>query len=365
MASDSTSICRYGISILGELVINTSVYTFDRIKGTGEPHPFTEGWKHLKPSEWKWDTSLFDTNFNGHPFHGGLYHAVSRFGGLSFYEAVPMNAIGSGMWELGAEHEAPSINDLFVTTFAGAAFGEVIYKTANAIIHHNYDDMSVSFSTDAEFQRSYVIQTIGMDLELGNVLDDGTKPYSYFKTHVKAARLKDIYLKEMHIYGRLLSKSIDDHVNIGLWQHFHLYNLLPTRLYDDYKIAEAASLGVGVVSVNDPISLSFHASAIGMGAVDNLENKHRKYDYVYGFSLKQHAKCKIFSFLDFNADIQSYHTWAWEAPYDRQINLVVSPSIELRLSPHVALEGFYNGFMRYGRNEDIHEYGIRFNYKLK
>ena len=62
------------------------------------------------------DQDVFQTNFFGHPYHGGLQFNGARATGLSFWESTLYVLMGSLSWELFAEREKPSLNDLAATT---------------------------------------------------------------------------------------------------------------------------------------------------------------------------------------------------------------------------------------------------------
>jgi hypothetical protein len=84
-------------------------------------------WTNLT-STWVWDNDAFLFNHPGHPYQGGLYHAAARAGGFSFYEALFFDTLGSVTWELFGETDIPSCNDLIITTFGGAVFGEMMHR---------------------------------------------------------------------------------------------------------------------------------------------------------------------------------------------------------------------------------------------
>ena len=80
-----------------------------------------------------WDSDRIATNHLGHPYNGGLYFMGARSCGLNFWQSIPYAVGGSLLWELFAEKEPPGLNDMIATPLAGAAFGEVFYRTANLI----------------------------------------------------------------------------------------------------------------------------------------------------------------------------------------------------------------------------------------
>jgi hypothetical protein len=80
------------------------------------------------------DRDELQTNFFGHPVHGGLMFTSGRATGLSFWESAPYAVLGSVNWELFAERETPSANDLAMTTLAGIMLGEITYRLSSAIL---------------------------------------------------------------------------------------------------------------------------------------------------------------------------------------------------------------------------------------
>ncbi|MET0402121.1 MAG: DUF3943 domain-containing protein, partial [Cystobacter sp.] len=85
-------------------------------------------------SPWVVDHDDFAINQLGHPYQGSLYFTAARSNGLSFWESFLYTAAGSLLWEIGGEAEPPSINDQITTTFAGALFGEVLYRVWDDLI---------------------------------------------------------------------------------------------------------------------------------------------------------------------------------------------------------------------------------------
>jgi hypothetical protein len=63
----------------------------------------------------EFDQDVLQTNFFGHPYHGGLMYGGARATGLGFWASSVYTAAGSFTSELFAEREKPSFNDLAVT----------------------------------------------------------------------------------------------------------------------------------------------------------------------------------------------------------------------------------------------------------
>ncbi len=85
-------------------------------------------------SGFTFDEDELQTNFFGHPYHGSLMFNSARAAGLGFWESVPYTFFGSLAWELFAEKEAPSTNDLLVTTLAGILLGEIAYRLSSELL---------------------------------------------------------------------------------------------------------------------------------------------------------------------------------------------------------------------------------------
>jgi hypothetical protein len=80
------------------------------------------------------DQDVLQTNFFGHPYHGGLMYGGARATGLGFWASSAYTAAGSFTWELFAEREHPSLNDLAVTVLGGIMLGEITYRLSSALL---------------------------------------------------------------------------------------------------------------------------------------------------------------------------------------------------------------------------------------
>jgi hypothetical protein len=115
-------------ALLGGLFVNTTFHLTSRLLGADFAQTSLKSVKTNLNSPWVWDSDVFLLNHPGHPYQGGLYHAAARSNGFSFYESVFFDNLGSLTWELFGETDLPSLNDLVVTTFGGAAFGEMLHR---------------------------------------------------------------------------------------------------------------------------------------------------------------------------------------------------------------------------------------------
>jgi len=81
-----------------------------------------------------WDADDLYTNFWRHPYQGSIYYNTARSNGYSYYESMGFTFFGSLQWEFFMEIEPAAINDVILTTFAGAMVGEIFYRLANHVI---------------------------------------------------------------------------------------------------------------------------------------------------------------------------------------------------------------------------------------
>ena len=88
----------------------------------------------------EFDQDVLQTNFFGHPYHGGLMFNGARSAGLSFWESSLYALAGSYTWELFAEREKPAINDLAVTTLGGIMLGEITYRLSSELLDDSESD---------------------------------------------------------------------------------------------------------------------------------------------------------------------------------------------------------------------------------
>jgi Domain of unknown function (DUF3943) len=80
------------------------------------------------------DNDKFTTNQLGHSIGGSFYFNAPRSNGFTFWESILFTAAGSAIWEIAAESQGPSLNDLVNTTFGGAVSGEACYRLSQMIL---------------------------------------------------------------------------------------------------------------------------------------------------------------------------------------------------------------------------------------
>ncbi len=92
-------------------------------------------WKRNFKEGWTWDNNHFAINFFGHPLQGLFYYHAARSAGYGFYPSYFYTLIGSYTWEMFAEREYPSTNDLITTSIGGATYGEVLFRLSQRLLN--------------------------------------------------------------------------------------------------------------------------------------------------------------------------------------------------------------------------------------
>lgn len=286
---------------------NIGVWSFDRFVLQEDfakitMHSVRNNFKHA----FVWDNDQFSTNLFAHPYHGGLYFNAARSNGLSFWESFPYAVGGSLMWEMFAERDPPSINDLMATSMGGMAIGEITNRLSLLVL----DDSKSGFSrVGREFlsflispmkglnrlisgkmwKRSYHSSTyhdkvhfpvkfslgvgsryladenhlflgehspfVQLSLDYGNLFNDANDPYDYFTFNGVFNMIgNQPVIGEINILAKLWGIKIDTkddaEVLFGLFQHFNYFDAEPVvngRKNVPYKISEAASFGPGFI----------------------------------------------------------------------------------------------------------------------
>lgn len=97
---------------------------------SGDFHVGGDTWRSNLGHGFTWDNDPFVMNQFGHPYQGGNYFSAGRANGLSYWESIPLTALGSVTWEWFGERTHPAWNDVINTTMGGAAFGEALHRIA-------------------------------------------------------------------------------------------------------------------------------------------------------------------------------------------------------------------------------------------
>jgi hypothetical protein len=103
-------------------------------------------WSHLRRQDWKFDADPFDTNNLRHPYQGAVMYGFARSSGLSFWDSLIYSNLGSFVWEMAGENQAPAINDQIITGNAGSLLGEALFRMSNLVLG---DSGSHSFLREA------------------------------------------------------------------------------------------------------------------------------------------------------------------------------------------------------------------------
>lgn len=348
--------------------INGLVYSFDRIIGKPKvnTNPFKAALDNIS-GKYVFDTSLFITNFIGHPYHGALYTMAARSNGLSYYMTIPYNFAGSYMWEIGAEAELPSINDLIVTPLSGVMVGEMLFRISESFYHsgnkakkivsyvinpisivernvfkngNTIPDNGSSFNVglSATLSERKVIPNIFADISYGEQFEDNPKPMDWFNLYTEASFDGKIYMTKVSSTGSLYSVSKKNMV-YGIYQHFnyHADNSSEKRGEFNYKIAEPVSVGPGIGYKAKGLTASLYISDVLLGAYDNDHFKGRNYNLATGLSVRQSNAFSMWNHMGMSLESVYYKLFT---PSERMGDvgnadiLIFSPSINCSIDSH-------------------------------
>jgi uncharacterized protein DUF3943 len=179
------------------------------------------------------DQDELQTNFFGHPYHGGLSFNAARATGLGFWTSASYTFASSLGWELFAETEPPSLNDLLVTTLAGVLLGEITYRLSSELLD---DGSSGGFRLLRELGAAGVSPVRGFNRAyMGQVFRHGPSPIRHpvdaslvigaERVRARAEDTSQRYLPTLLLaadisYGDLLAR--DTH-NLTPFEFFELY----------------------------------------------------------------------------------------------------------------------------------------------
>lgn len=304
--------------------INAFVHCFDRWVLDEEFSQTTAHTiRHNLTNGFVWDNDDFKTNQFMHPYHGNLYFTSARSNGMNFWQSYPFALGGSLMWEFFGENTPPSINDVFSTSFGGAAIGETLFRISalvlddsstggerfareavalvlspmrglNRLIHgeafvrkthdaryHDFDRIPVhlAVSTGARYLadngtlfRGDMGQYVNLRLDYGDSMSDENKPYDFFTAEATLNLWsKQQLFSDLHLLGRLWSHEMvarkNMQINWGLYQHFNYYSSTSVIENDQHSPFIADDVAEG----NAPYRIS-ETAAVGPGVVMRFDN---------------------------------------------------------------------------------------------
>lgn len=288
--------------------INAGIWAFDRyaLQADFAKISFHTIKENLKTG-FVWDNDQFSTNLFAHPYHGNLYFNTARSNGLNFWESTPYALGGSLMWEIVAENEPPSINDLIATTVGGIALGEFTYRMSSLVLddskrgfprfisellgtiispirglnrmingdmwkvkhkqakYHDYEEIPVNMeissgnrylASHAQLFRGEHNPYLELRTNYGNPYNEiNRQPYDYMTASITLGMSPNQPLiSHINLIGKLWGKTLKDtsksKVMFGIFQHFNYYD--SEEVKDEsgiipYKISEAASIGAGMI----------------------------------------------------------------------------------------------------------------------
>jgi len=325
-----------------------------------------------------WDNDMFATNLYAHPYHGGLYFNTARNHGMDFWKSIPATAAGSFMWEFCMENEPPAINDLFSTIFGGASLGEMTFRISdllidNRIVGFNRFKREILLTLISPIKglnrwmngsawkhskmRGNVLPTIPINLystigyrilvdksllvnresnavcfdvgiNYGDAFsEENEKPYDYFSLQLGGnAYPNQPIISHINALGLLYTKKyglekIKSELIGGIFQHFNFYQAysdIENVAFNSYQIAEAASIGTGLLiktqlTENVHITSSFHLNAILLGGsqTDYYKYENRDYNMGSGFSSKLNVDIKIGQKAKISVYYGDYRIYSW------------------------------------------------------
>ena len=125
------------IPLVEALGSNIFLTTVNYLRGAEYAKISIESIKNNFKGGWDWDADNLQTNMWGHPFQGAMYYNFARSSGFGYWSSLGVTAFGSWQWEFFMEIEPPAINDLIMTTFGGAMYGEMFYRFSNLILNES------------------------------------------------------------------------------------------------------------------------------------------------------------------------------------------------------------------------------------
>ena len=378
---------------------------------------------------WVWDQDEFVVNHLGHPYQGSYYYIAGRSNNLEPWESALATITGSITWELFAETETPSYNDLIVTTIGGISLGEMLHRLYfpaadlnkflgfivspmstinNAIwqgkLNRPYGDIT-SLNTklmfgaiiDKTFFKGTTAKTkdiipfyLGGDISIiyGEPYGLETKtPYSQFDLNIKFTGAKNYYNLSIFSDGMLWAFSP--------WEQDKLQTTMGIALHYDFLFSTGTNYSQNAIGFttkqhvqlphNWDIKWDLHLNGIIMSASDfyylfneiidpetDLEN--RLYDLGYGAGMKTNfvvshpgaGTLAIFYFLDWVKTIKN--SLPKKGSLGSALIGVGSVSYEHKIYKSLSLGIEYSSYIKSAFYEDIEstfEYNQYLNLYLK
>ncbi len=126
------------------------VFSLDLINWAIDRYPLNRVWARVGFKVWAdnfrqgliFDPDTFAMNFFLHPYSGSMYFNAARSQGLGFWASTPYALGGSLIWEMFAENQPPSPNDLIMTTTGGIMLGETLFRLSSLVL----DDTDTGWS---------------------------------------------------------------------------------------------------------------------------------------------------------------------------------------------------------------------------
>lgn len=306
-----------------------------------------------------WDNDNFFLNQIAHPTMGGFYHIVSRANGLSYWQALPLNVLGSLSWELFGETDPISANDMLGTAIPGMATGEGLWRLGHRIFDKNDHTPIVGH---AGLGCRFVLPKNSADLGSCNATistgftygnescETDNKPFDYFMAYIQfGVGGQQPIVQEVNVLGRVWGQSLttenDNNLTWGVFQHLNYYEL------NDCKFSEATSFGIGVLYSGKRLKQQFHVCADFHGAntTDYYSVDERNYSFGNGYGLKSLTALYLTPFTLFTLYLQQNQLFTSFVQGDKgnSVLLLARPRLSQKLGQHFAIDLSARWFYRY------------------
>lgn len=379
------------------VLINTSVWAVD--KWILKRDYSSKGWSTIKDNWEKgfvWDTDGFYTNFFAHPYHGALYYNAAKGYGCNFLESSLLTFLGSMEWEMIAESDYPSPNDVFSTTFGGMAVGEVTHRISNLILNNKrrgfnrvmrellftavnpagglvrlskgdmwkvddsvflyHDKSEIPFDCflsvggrwyDSRIGQSHLNAFVALDAKYGDLC--GTvhnKPYDFFRAqfvfNIPSGEVP--LLSKCLINGRLFGWNLRDTDNyastLSINQDFSFYSSDKSNRFKGDKrhllnLSDAAALGPAFSLEAPHFSHTVTTNLVMMGGYTS-DYYYRGYNMGSGFNLKTWNELNVLSDrLKIRLDASMHYLFTWKGYEEDQKRILESRGKPVDFNPFV------------------------------